>query len=102
MSICIMKLELYVLLRLCQNEVCVDVEHASMWDMNEGVKMYRIYCFWNGGYVQGVLTFTLTHTLINEWSNWKWLRGVLRWKVFMSFMKCLVETSPSSKRFRIR
>ena len=42
MLISIMNLELFVLLRLCLNEVFLYVEHVSVWEMmNEGVSMSR-------------------------------------------------------------
>ena len=46
MLICVVKLKLYVLLRLCLIEVSVYVKHASVWEMiNEGVSMTRIQCY---------------------------------------------------------
>ena len=63
--LCIMKLELHVLLRLCLNEISVYVEHVKVCNvMNEGLDIYRIEYKWNDAYVQGV--FTCTHTLSLE------------------------------------
>ena len=43
---CIIKLELNVLLRLCLKEVSVYVVHASVHEMmNEGVSMYGVHCY---------------------------------------------------------
>ena len=42
LEMCSMKLELYVLLRLCLNEVSVRVDHERVQQMmNEGISMYK-------------------------------------------------------------
>lgn len=43
MLICFRKLELYIFKELCLNEVCVYLEHASVWIMmNEGMSMLGV------------------------------------------------------------
>ena len=47
--------------------------------MNEGVSMYRIQCWLNGDYMEGVFTCKLTHSHLNECMELNWvIRGVLR------------------------
>ena len=72
MLICVMKLKLYVLLRLCLNEVSVDVEHASVSEMmNEDVNMPIIQCYESNDLYERCAHMH-THLHI-EWMN-EWLK----------------------------